>query len=80
MTHLPELIKAYEAMTPWARALLRDVASDYAKKFPAPRKQPSLTLVQSSNVVAQAAPDLLDHTIDRGAPVLVGKPVDGQES
>lgn len=80
MTHLPDLIAAYAAMSPWARSLLLDIALDYAKKFPAPKKQANLTLVQSDIIDVQPAPDLLDHCVDCGAPVTVCKPVDGKKA
>lgn len=80
MKHLPELIAAYSAMSPWARSLLLDVANDYAVKFPAPKKQPNLTLVQPDGVRIQPAADLLDNSVDRRAPVGARKPIDGEHS
>lgn len=79
MSELPDLLQAYESMTPWARSLLLEIAQDYAKQFPAPKKHPGLTLVKSGEIrILQSAPDLLDHDIDGGPPVLTRKPVNGK--
>lgn len=76
MQHLQELIIAYTAMSPWARSLLRDIANDYAALYPAPKKQPALSLVTGDRINVQAPPDLLDNSIDSSAPVTIRKPVD----
>jgi hypothetical protein len=80
MKHVPELVAAYAAMSPWARELLMDVAKDYAEKFPAPRKQVNLTLVQASCVRSQPAANLLHYGIDSLAPVIVRQAVDGEQA
>lgn len=80
MERLPELIAAYTAMNPWARGLLRDIADDYAALYPAPKRQPALSLVAGSRIDVQALPDPLDHGINRCAPVTVRKSVDGKET
>lgn len=36
MTDLERLAAAFQAMSPWARHLLRDLAEGYAVDFPAP--------------------------------------------
>lgn len=48
MTDLERLTAAYESMNPWARKLLRDLAEDYAKLFPAPKSASRLSLVPRS--------------------------------
>lgn len=80
MKHVPELIAAYAAMSPWARSLLLDVAKDYAIKFPAPKKQVSLTLVQADGICVKAPPDLLDNGVDRQPSVVVREPVDREKA
>lgn len=80
MEHLPELTNAYLAMSPWARSLLRDIAKDYARQFPAPKKQPALALVSGNRVNIQAATNLLDDSINCSAPISIGKPVDGKKA
>jgi hypothetical protein len=44
MTDLERLTAAFEAMNPWARELLRDLAEGYAIDFPAPTPAPDLQL------------------------------------
>lgn len=80
MLHLPELIMAYSAMSPWARELLRDVAKDYVTRFPAPKQTRTLTLVEAGSVHIQPPSNLLNYPVDRSTPVLVRKPVDSQEA
>jgi hypothetical protein len=40
MTDLERLTAAFEAMNPWARELLRDLAEGYAVDFPEPKPTP----------------------------------------
>lgn len=79
MSDLPDILKAYEAMNPWAQSLLLEIAQDYARQFPAPKKNPSLTLVKSSEIrILQPTSDLLDHNIDRSPAILARQPVNGK--
>ncbi|MFL6672917.1 MAG: hypothetical protein ACJ8LG_06475 [Massilia sp.] len=60
MTGIEQLTAAYESMNPWARKLLRDIAEDYAKLFPAPKRASKLSQVPRS--MAKPAMNRSDST------------------
>lgn len=74
MEHVSELLDAYAGMNAWARALIRDVAADYAKRWPAPKRQAVLTLLPSP-ISIKPAPDLLDNTVDRRPTIIIRKAI-----
>lgn len=45
MTDLERLTAAFQAMDPWARGHLLDLARQYANKWPVPKPAPHLQLV-----------------------------------
>jgi hypothetical protein len=45
LTDLERLTAAYQAMNPWAKKLLLDIAGDYVKLFPVPKPASHLNLV-----------------------------------
>ena len=82
MTHLPEVIASYAAMSPWARELLRDIAADYAVRWPVVKKKkvgtgPALSVVAPVARVEEA-PHSLNSDINRRFTVVACEPVDGK--
>lgn len=76
MLHLPELEALYVAMTPFARGLLLEMAREYRKAWPAPKKSPLLTVVEKGGPVEGLARNL-DRKLNSFPMVLIGQSVDG---